>query len=167
MHAKTLCLLSCLLSFALITRAQDRKPGLYDMTIVTTTVLPSASTYPPHTMQYCLTQAMVDKYGAMVPDTPIRACQLANVVKKSGGMTADLVCSGAINGNGKIEVNWFDSEHAKGNIHFSGTIRPGQNEIKIEWNAASNSVYKSPDCGAIKPPPTPAPAPPSAPVPPQ
>jgi len=163
MHANRLCvLLSCLLATALAC-AQDRKPGLYEMTMVTTTVSPSAATYPPRTMQYCLTQEMIDKYGAMVPDTPTRACQLVNVVKKSGGMTADMVCSGPINGNGKLEVNWSDSEHAKGNLHFSGTIRPGQDDIKIEWNAASTSVYKGPDCGTVKP--TPPPTPPPAPAP--
>lgn len=145
--------------------AQDRKPGLYEMTMVTTTVLPSANTYPPRTMQYCLSQEMIDKYGAMVPETPTRACQLANVVKKPGGMTAELVCSGFIMGKGTLEVNWSDSEHAKGNLHFSGTIRPGDNQVKVEWSAVTSSVYKGPDCGAVKtpsPPPAPPPATPPA-----
>jgi hypothetical protein len=146
------CILaSSLLAAALIAGAQDRKPGLYDLTLTTTTVSPSASTYPPRTLQVCLTQEMIDKYGAIVPENLTHLCQVTNVVKKPGGMSADLVCSGALNGNGTLQVNWTDSEHTKGSIHFSGTIHPGDNDIKIEWNAATTSVYKSPDCGAVKP----------------
>jgi hypothetical protein len=153
-------LLACFLTSSLTASPQDRKPGLYELTVTTTTVSPSANTYPPRTMQVCFSQEMIDKYGAIVPDTPTRACQFVNVVKKPGGMTADLACSGYITGKGTLEVNWSDSEHAKGNLHFSGTIRPGDNEIKIEWSAATNSVYKGPDCGTVKPPAMPPPVPP-------
>jgi hypothetical protein len=159
-------LLVSLLASALAASPQDRKAGLYELTMVTTTISPSATTYPPRTMQACLTQEMIDKYGTIVPETPTRACQFVNIVKKTGGMTADFACSGPINGSGKLEVNWSDSEHAKGNLHFSGTIRPGDNEIKIEWSAATSSVYKGPDCGSTKPAPPPPPsAPPTAPQP--
>ena len=156
-------LFACLFASSLTASPQDRKPGLYEMTMVTTTISPSANTYPPRTMQYCLSQEMIDKYGAMVPETPTRACQLANVVKKPGGMTADLVCSGFIVGKGTLVVNWSDSEHSKGNLHFSGTIRPGENEVKIEWSAVTSSVYKGPDCGAVKTPSMPPAPPPTAP----
>jgi hypothetical protein len=154
-------LLASLFAFALSASPQDRKPGLYELTLTTTTVSPSATTYPPRTSQVCLTQQLIDKYGAIVPENLTRACQLANVVKKPGGMTADLVCSGFIMGKGTLEVNWSDSEHAKGNLHFSGTIHPGDNEIKIEWSAATSSVYKGPDCGALKPVPLPPATPPT------
>lgn len=157
-------LFALFLGSALSASPQDRKPGLYQVTLTTTTVSPSATTYPPRTMQACLTQEMIDKYGAIVPETPIRACQFVNITKRPGGTTADFTCSGSINGGGKLEVNWTDSEHAKGNLHFTGTIHPGDNEIKIEWNAATNSVYKGPDCGALKanPPQTPPPTVPPA-----
>ena len=162
MRATKRCLLSiCLFAATFAARAQDRKPGLYDVTLTTTTVAPTASTRPPRTWQACLTRDMIDKYGAIVPDRLTRACQLANVDKKQGGTTADLVCSGPIVGKGTLEVTWSDSEHSKGNLHFSGTIRPGEDEIKIEWTAITTSVYKGPDCGAIKPA-----APPAAPTPP-
>jgi hypothetical protein len=144
-------LFAILLGSSITASPQDRKPGLYEVTLTTTTVSPSANAYPPRTMQVCLTQEMIDKYGAIVPDNLTRACQLENVVKKPGGTTADLTCSGFIMGKGTLVVSWSDSEHTKGNIHFSGTIRPGDNEIKIEWNAATSSVYKGSDCGTLKP----------------
>jgi len=143
--------------------AQERKLGLYEVTLTTTTVSPSAATYPPRVSRMCLTQEMSDKYGAIVPDNITRMCQLANVVKKTGGMTAEIVCSGSIIGKGTLEVNWSDSEHSKGSVHFSGTIRPGENEIKIEWSATTSSVYKGPDCSTLNPTPAPAPAPAPAP----
>jgi hypothetical protein len=146
--------------------AQDRKPGLYDLTITTTTVSPSAQTYPPRTSQACLTPEMIDKYGAIVPQNLTRACQFVNIAKKRGGMTADLVCTTGLTGKGTLEVNWTDAEHAKGTLHFSGIIHPRDTDIKIEWTATTASAYKGPDCGALapNPPATPAPAAPPQPA---
>jgi hypothetical protein len=147
---RTCIALSCLLA-ASAGKCQSRKPGLYDVTITTTTVSPSPNAYPPRTIQPCLTQQMIDKYGAIVPQDLANVCQLTNVVKKSGGMTADMVCSGPMTGKGTLEVNWTDGEHSKGNLHFSGSMRPGDQEIKIEWTAVTVSAYKGPDCGELKP----------------
>jgi hypothetical protein len=137
--------------------AQDRKPGLYELTITTTTIQPAQSVFPPRTHPACLTQEMIDKYGAIVPESLTRTCQLVNVVKKPGGMTADMVCNGGITGKGTLEVTWTDSEHSRGTLHFSGEMRLGQPPIKIEWNAVTTSAYKGPDCGDTRPtkPPTP------------
>jgi hypothetical protein len=157
MHAIKLSLLfGCLISATLAAAAQDRKPGVYEVTLVTTTVSPTAEAHSPRTWQACLTPKMIEKYGAIVPDYLSNVCQLVNVAKTPGGMTADMVCSGHITGKGTLQVAWSDSEHSKGNIHFSGTIHPGENDIKIEWSATTTSVYKGPDCGTLKltPPPT-------------
>jgi hypothetical protein len=152
MHAiKYSLLFGCFIAPTLAATAQDRKPGLYEVTLATTTVSPTPEVHPPRTWQACLTQEMIDKYGAIVPENLSNVCQLVNVVKKPGGMTADIVCSAAIKGKGTLEVVWSDSEHSKGNLHFSGTIHPGDNDIKIEWNAVTSSVYKGPDCSALKP----------------
>ena len=152
MHAiKYGLLFGCFIAPTLAATAQDRKPGLYEVTLATTTVSPTPEVHPPRTWQACLTQEMIDKYGAIVPENLSNVCQLVNVVKKPGGMTADIVCSAAIKGKGTLEVVWSDSEHSKGNLHFSGTIHPGDNDIKIEWSAVTSSVYKGPDCGTLKP----------------
>ena len=87
----------------------------------------------------------------MIPDRLTNICQVANVVKKPGGVNADLVCSGPITGKGTLEVIWTDSEHTTGTIHFSGSIQPGETPIKIEWAAVTKSTYKGPDCGAVMP----------------
>lgn len=153
MHAiKYSLLFGCLIAATQAATAQDRKPGLYEVTLVTTTVSPTPEVHPPRTWQACLTQEKIDKYGAMVPEYLSRVCQLVNVVKKSGGTTADIVCSGKFTGKGVLEINWSDSEHYKSNLRFSGTMRPRDSDIKIEWDATSSSVYKGPDCSVLKPP---------------
>lgn len=148
---KNSLLFGWLIAATLSVPAQDRKPGLYEVTLVTTTVSPAPEVHSPRTWQACLTQEKIDKYGAIVPDYLSNVCQLVNVVKKTGGMTADMVCSGGhITGRGTLEVNWSDSEHSKGTLHFSGTIHPGDSDIKIEWSATTTSVYKGPDCGSLR-----------------
>jgi len=143
---------TCLLGTALGANAQNRKPGLYDLTVTTTTVSPPPSApVAARTRQVCLTQEMIDKYGAIIPERMTHLCQLTNVVKKPGGMTADMVCSGHLTGKGTLEVTWTDSEHATGKLHFSGTMQPGDEPIKVEWSAVTDSVYKGPDCGDLKP----------------
>ncbi len=137
-----------LLAASLAAHAQDRKPGVYDVTLTTTMVTPSPATYPPRTTQVCLTQAMIDKYGAIVPDN-LRSCEVINVVKKPGGMSADISCTAGITGTGTLEVNWTDSEHTRGRIQFTGSVHPGDREIKIEWNTETVSVYKGPDCSVL------------------
>jgi len=171
MHAKTLCVLpSYLLTAVLAASAQDKRPGLYEMTITTATVSPerkssrSEGVHPVRTIQVCLSQQMLDRYGAIVPEYLANVCQLINVAKNAQGMTADMVCSGHLTGKGTIVVNWIDSEHSKGKIHFSGTMRPGEDAFKIEWNTDTTATYKGPDCGELKPT---APAPTPAPVSPQ
>ena len=106
-----------------------------------------------HTTQVCLTQQQIDKYGAIPPQT--RSCQVTNIVKKSDGMTAELECTGSMSGKGTVEATWIDSEHAKGKVHFTGELRMGPNTKPVEWTAESTSVFKSSDCGSVKPAPAP------------
>jgi hypothetical protein len=155
---KTCMTSGCLFLTAFIAVAQEPKPGLYEMTITTATVSPARKTsrsqgaHPVRTIQACLSQQMLDRYGAIVPEYLANVCQLTNVVKNPQGMTADMVCSGHMTGKGTIVVNWTDSEHSKGKIHFSGTMRPGEDAIKLEWNTDTTATYKGPDCGDLKPP---------------
>jgi hypothetical protein len=107
----------------------------------------------PHTAQVCLTQAMIDKYGAPVSQN--RDCQITNVVMKPTGMTAEMVCTGKMSGHGEMESSWTDGNVAQGKVHFVGTMGAGPNSVPVEWTVASTSVYKGPDCGSVKPMPMP------------
>ncbi|HEY1159482.1 MAG TPA: DUF3617 family protein [Terracidiphilus sp.] len=156
----------CLFAVALLAWSQAvRKPGLWEMTSNMTWQqspfppgMPAAATAAmtgggPRTTQVCLTQAMIDKYGAPVSQN--RDCQITNIVLKPTGMTADMVCTGKTNGHATVESSWADGNVAKGKVHFTGTMGAGSNSMPVEWTVESTSVYKGPDCGSVKPMPMP------------
>ena len=89
-----------------------RKPGLWEMTTTMTwqkSPMPPGMTMPPGmkspfsgtttTTQVCLTQELINKYGAPVPQSN-QDCKIINVVMHATSMTADMVCSGNMNGKG-------------------------------------------------------------------
>ncbi len=104
----------CLLAMAVFAWAQaTRKPGLWEMTSTMTwqkSPLPPGMTMPagannpfgggPRTTQVCLTQAIIDRYGAPVPQSHNGECQVVNVALSPTGMTADWVCTGRMTGKG-------------------------------------------------------------------
>jgi hypothetical protein len=159
----------CLLAVAMLTLAQAvRKPGLWEMTTTMTwqqSPLPPGMTMPqgansafgggPHTTEVCLTQAMIDKYGAPMPQSRNGECQISNVVLQATSMTADWICTGRMAGKGTLESSWTDPDHAIGKVHFTGTMQMGQNSRPAEYTVESSSVYKGSDCGSVKPPPMP------------
>jgi len=103
-----------------------------------------------HTKLVCLTQEMIDNYGALLPQSR-GECHIENKVMRMGGITADWVCAGKITGKGALETNWTDLEHATGKLHFSGTFQGGPDTLPIEWTTESSSVFKSESCGGVKP----------------
>jgi len=50
-----------------------------------------------------------------------------------------------------LESTTTDPEHAKGKIHFVGTLQDGANSRPIEWTITSTSVFKAASCGNVKP----------------
>jgi hypothetical protein len=156
----------CLFAVAVLAWAQStRKPGLWEMTTTMTwqqSPMPPGMQAPPgspfgggpHTTQVCLTQAMIDKYGAPMP-TSHGDCQITNVVLSANSMTGAMVCTGKTSGTGTVQSDWSVPGHAKGKVHFAGTMQAGPNSKPIEWTAESTSVYKGPDCGNVQPAPMP------------
>jgi hypothetical protein len=169
MRKTRICITSvcCLFAMAIFAWAQStRKPGLWETTTTMTfqqSPMPPGMQAPPgspfaggpHTAQVCLTQAMIDKYGAPMP-TSRGDCQITNVSLHEAGMTASMVCTGRTSGTGTVESSWSEPDHAKGKVHFIGTMQMGPNSRPIEWTSESVSVYKGPDCGSVQPAPMPA-----------
>lgn len=159
---RTLTLLCCLFATAIFGSAQTRKAGLWELTTTMTwqqSPIPPgspAAAVPnspfaggPHTVLICLTQAQLDRYGAIVPSS--RGCQLSNVVKTSNSMSADWLCTGTMSGKGTLQSSWSQNDRAQGKVHFVGALQAGSNSIPVEWTAESTSVFKSVDCGTVKP----------------
>ena len=140
----------CLLALAALASAQSRKPGLWTITSTTSMAAPGANTaeHPttmgPHSVDVCLTQALIDKFGAPLPKLS-GSCQITRLDKKANSVSAEMVCTGAATGKATMESSWTASQ-ATGSIHFVGTApRP------MEWTSKSTSVFKSADCGAVQP----------------
>jgi hypothetical protein len=140
----------CCFTLAVFVWAQKRKAGLWEMTASPSGASPSTG---PHTTLVCVSQQMLDKYDAIIPQ--IRGCRLSNIVRKSNGTSADIICTGAMNGKGTLESTAIDSEHAKGSMHLVVSVKAGENTRTIEMATESSSVFKSADCGAVKPLPMP------------
>lgn len=165
---RSITLICCLFATAVFGCAQTRKAGLWELT---TTMTWQQSPFPagspvaaaagpnspfsggPKIAMICLTQEQIDRYGAIIPSS--RTCQISNVVKGSNGMTADWTCTGMMSGKGTLESSWSEEGRARGKVHFIGAIQAGPSAMPIEWTAESTSVFKSADCGAVKPLPMP------------
>lgn len=165
---KALAVGAGIVALGLFALAQEgRKPGLWE---ITTTMTWQQSPFPagmqlppqaaaafggaPHTTPYCLTQAMIDRFGAAIPQSRGN-CTVANLQKSANGMTADWICTGPMSGKGTLESHFSADGTAKGKVHFIGTMQMGPNPTPIEWTSESTSVYKGPDCGSVQPPPMP------------
>jgi Protein of unknown function (DUF3617) len=143
------------LTFTLIAWPQTRKAGLWR---VTSTVTWQQSPFPkgmgpmggPHTTEVCVTQEQIDKYGTVPPQTR-GDCQVTNITKTDHGMTAEMECSGRMQGKGNVEASWTDDTHATSRLHFTGSMQMGPSSKPFEWTIESSSVFEGSDCGSVKP----------------
>jgi len=150
----------CLVTATLFAMGPNRKAGLWESTTTMTwqqSPMPEMpASMPGRATKVCVTQEMIDRYGGGLPEMR-GGCQVSNVSMKPGQMTADLVCTGQMNGKATIESTWSDGEHATTNVHFTGEMTMGPDGKKpVEWTQKSTSVFKGADCGAVKPPPLPS-----------
>lgn len=147
---------------ALLLMAQPtQRPGLYETTSTMTwqqSPMPNGMQMPgsgPHTVQVCITQEMIDKYGGPTPQTRGN-CHMENVNKSANSMTADWVCTGPMAGKGTVNSSWTADGKATSKVHFTGNMQMGPQSKTIEYTVESTSVYKGPNCGSVKPIPMPA-----------
>lgn len=149
-----------------------QKPGLWEVTSTMTMAgmpqmpampqmppgvkMPMASPFAPHTTQICVTQAMIDKYGAPYSTPQHGDCKVTDVVQKPNGMTAKITCAGAMNTAGTIEASWTDANSVHTTMHMTGTAPAGESGRPMDMTIKADSTYKGPDCGDVKPPQMPA-----------
>lgn len=94
------------------------------------------------TSQVCLTQEMIDKYGAPIA-TPQsqQSCTISNVVLKADSMTAEMTCTGRMTAHATIESSW-SGDTAHGNMHFTGNMQMGANSTPLEFTVESTSFTR-------------------------
>ncbi len=156
----------CLLALSMGALAQVMgKPGLWDMTSTLTwqkTPMPPGITLPAgiqspfapttHTSQVCMTQQMIDKFGAPFAYSQGQEnCTVTNIVRKPSSLTAEMTCTGRISGKTTIESSWPDGNTAHGTAHFVGAMQMGNSALPVEYTVESTSTYKGADCGDVKP----------------
>lgn len=156
----------CLLAGSLAALAQAMiRPGLWQMTSTLTwqkTPLPPGVALPPgfpnpfqpvtRTKPVCMTQQAIDQFGAPFAYSQGKEnCTVSKIVHTSGGLTAEMICTGAINGHGTVESSWPTGVTAHGTAHFTGTVQMGSNTVPVEYTVESTSTYKSADCGSVPP----------------
>jgi hypothetical protein len=110
----------------------------------------SSPTGNAQTIPVCLTEPLIDTYGIALPPS-LRDCEISNVQRKPDSITADMTCKGRYSGKGSIESTWSDDEHGTGKVHFIGKMKEGSNLLTMGWTQSSTAVFKSQDCGSIKP----------------
>jgi hypothetical protein len=163
-------LVICLIAVSIFAFAQAvRKPGLWSMT---STVTWQKSPMPPgmnmpqgmqnpfapttRTTDVCLTQEMIDKFGApMAYSQAQESCTVSNVVLKPTSMSAEMNCTGRMNAHATMESSWAEGNTAHGTMHFTGSMQMGSNSIPVEYTVETTSTYKGADCGSVKPLPMP------------
>ncbi|MBL6750993.1 MAG: DUF3617 domain-containing protein [Nevskia sp.] len=101
----------------------------------------------PITNKFCLTpaQAAADK-----PPTPPQRgnCQMQNLQHSGSTFSADMICTGEMQGTGHMTVTYDSDDHYSGSMHFAGTSgHMGEvdmtNEFSGQWLGA--------DCGSVQP----------------
>jgi hypothetical protein len=111
----------------------------------------------PIVTQVCLTQAMIDKYGAPYSNPQHGNCQVTDVSVTASGMTAKIACTGNMNATGTITSTWSNGGNTTtSTMHMTGTMIAGGNSRPIDMTSQTTSTYKGPDCGSVKPMPMPA-----------
>ncbi len=105
----------------------------------------------PHAgLPVCLTRQLVDNYGVILPPS-LKDCELSNVRKTAASFKADMTCKGGYNGFGSVESTWTDPDHVVGKVRFVSKTGESTNARALTWTQESTAVFKSSDCGEVKP----------------
>ena len=138
----------CVIALAAQAQSQSRKPGLWE---VTSSMSMSGMPQMPqmsHTMQVCVTQAMIDKYGGPTSNPGRGNCQTTNVQRTATGMSANMTCSGQMNMTGTMQTTFVDANTTKTTVTMT---MAGGNGQTMTMTTQSTATYKGPDCGSVKP----------------
>lgn len=123
---------------------KDEEPGSFDLRKKDNA--PSAEAGSP----VCLTQEMIDDYGVILPPS-LKGCELYNMVQTAESFKADMSCKGGYNGFGSVESRWTDEDHVVGRVRFVSKSGESSDARTMTWVQDASAVFKSADCGNVKP----------------
>ena len=105
---------------------------------------------PNSGLPVCLTRQLVDNYGVILPPS-LKDCELSNVRQSASSFKADMTCKGGYNGFGSVESTWTDPDHVVGKVRFVSKTRETTDTRALTWTQESTAIFKSSDCGEVKP----------------
>jgi hypothetical protein len=73
------------------------------------------------------------------------------VVQAVDNFRADMTCTGAYNGSGSVDSTWTDEDHVVGTVRFISKTLDKDNPRAMVWIQDSTAIFKSSDCGTVKP----------------
>ena len=103
----------------------------------------------------CLTRDIIDNYGVILPPS-LKSCELQNVQRTALSFKADMTCKGSYNGFGSVESTWTDPDHVVGKVRFVSRGKGTNDTRALAWTEEAKAVFKSADCGNVKPRPLPS-----------
>ncbi len=97
------------------------------------------------TTQHCMTASEVaaDKPPPM---RNARDCTMSNMTHDAHGFSADMICTGEMEGHGHVSVSYDSDEHYAGNYSFTGTAQGHPQSMTTSFEGK----WISPDCGTVK-----------------
>ncbi len=142
----------CVIALAAQAQNQSRRPGLWEVSSsMSMSSMPQMSQMS-HTVQVCVTQAMIDKYGGPTGNPGPGNCKMTNVQRSATGMSANMTCSGRMSMTGKMQSTYVDANTTKTTVTMT---MAGGNGQSMTMTTQSTSTYKGPDCGSVQPLPMP------------
>jgi len=101
----------------------------------------------PHgmTTQYCMTEAEVNADGP--PPSLQKQCKMENMHVTGNTMSADMVCTGEMQGRGHMTVTYDGPEHYSGKMAFTGSAGGQTRNVTDTFDGK----WLSPNCGSVKP----------------
>lgn len=97
------------------------------------------------TTQYCMTEAEVNSDGP--PPSMQKECKVSNMKVTGHSMSADMTCSGHMQGNGHMSVTYDSPEHYSGTMTFAGSAEGHMTNVTNTFEGH----WVSADCGSVKP----------------
>jgi len=96
------------------------------------------------TVQHCMTQAEVNAQNPNM--THNASCKATNVQRNGQSFSADIVCTGHMNGTGHVQFTFDSPEHYYGSESMTGTAEghPVSHSMKMD------ARWISADCGSVQ-----------------
>lgn len=97
------------------------------------------------TTQHCMTAAEVNSDQLSSGSAAQQGCAMRNMKTAGHTFSGDMICTGARQGEGHMEITYDSPEHYKGNMTFSGTAGGQPANITYMYEGK----WTSPDCGSV------------------